>query len=183
MKDLKNFNIPFVGLKEGEHRFEYEINKEFFDFFEYNDFNNSNVNVDISFLKKATMFELEFNFTGWVEVTCDVSNELFQQPIESKLDLIVKFGSEFNNENEEILVLPHSEHTLNVAQYIYEAIVLAVPIKRIHPGIEDGTLKSEVFDRLKEFELKEESEQAEDNQDIDPRWNKLRDILIDKKDA
>lgn len=180
MKDLKDFNISFIGLKEEEHHFEYVINSEFFEFYNYDEFNNSNVKIDLLFLKKTTMFELEFKLSGWVEVACDVTNELFEQPISSDLNLIVKFGSEFNDENEEILIIPHAEHTLNIAQYIYEAIVLAVPTKRIHPGIEDGTLQSEVLEKLKEFEV--DNEEIEGNQDIDPRWNKLKDILIDKKD-
>ena len=128
MKDLKNFDISFVGLKDGTHQFEYIIKKEFFDFFNYDEFSNSKVTVKLSFLKKATMFELSFNFNGWVEVLCDVSGEMFQQPISSAMNLIVKFGDEFNDENEDLLIIPHSDYKLNVSQYIYEAIILTAPI-------------------------------------------------------
>lgn len=179
MKDLKEFDISFVGLKDGVTQFEYLIEKKFFDFFNYEDFYNSKINVGLSFLKKVTMFELEFTFSGWVEIACDVTNELFQQPIESSLNLIVKFGDEFNDENEDFITIPYSDHKLNVAQYIYETIVLALPIKRIHPGVNDGTLHSDVLDKLKELEIKEEKEE-ESNGEIDPRWNKLKNVLIDK---
>ena len=40
MKHLKEFNIQFVGLKEGKHDFEFIIKKAFFDFFEYDEFND-----------------------------------------------------------------------------------------------------------------------------------------------
>ena len=82
MKDLKEFDISFIGLKDGVNHFEYIIENEFFDFFEYDEFYNSNIKVVLSFLKNATMFELNFAFLGWVEVTCDVTNELFKYPIE-----------------------------------------------------------------------------------------------------
>lgn len=184
MKDLKEFDISFIGLKEGLHQFEYVIKKPFFDFFNFNEFNNSNVSVTLSFLKKTTLFELEFFFKGWVEVACDLTNELFQQPVSGNLSLIVKFGNEYNDENEALLILPHSEFKINIAQYIYEAIVLAVPLKRIHPGVLDGSLKSEVLEKLKEFEVKEivdeQTTEQSDVENIDPRWNKLKDILIDK---
>ncbi|UMB60003.1 DUF177 domain-containing protein [Lutibacter sp. A80] len=184
MKDLKKFDISFIGLKDGVHQFEYNIGKEFFDFFNYEEFYNSNVNVSLSFLKKPTLFELEFTFSGSVEVACDITNELFQQPIETSIFLIVKFGDEFNNENEELLIIPHSDYKLNIAQYIYEAIVLAVPIKKVHPGVEDGTLKSEILDKLNEFKIKdnntEENHLDVDSNAIDPRWNKLKSILIEK---
>ncbi|SNR73610.1 YceD family protein [Lutibacter flavus] len=183
MKDLKEFDISFIGLKEGIHQFDYIITKEFFDFFDYDEFNNANINVSLSLLKKANMFELDFVFSGWVEVACDITNELFHQPIETSINLIVKFGNEFNNENEELLIIPYSEFKFNVSQYIYEAIVLGVPLKRIHPGVNDGTLESDVLDKLKELEVKdkeEENQEVDSNKEIDPRWNKLKNILIEK---
>lgn len=179
MNDLKDYDISFIGLKDGSHQFEYVIDKAFFEFFEYEDFYSSKVNVQLDFLKKPTMFELDFHVSGEVEVACDVTNELYFQPIENELNLIVKFGDEFNDENEELLVIPHGEFKLNVAQYIYEAIVLAVPIKKVHPGVEDGTLESEVLERLKEYELSEGVEEIKsvEETETDPRWDKLKNIL------
>jgi len=184
MKDLKEFDISFIGLKEGIHQFEYTIDKKFFDFFNYDEFYDSNVKVVVSFLKNTTIFELDFAFSGWVEVACDVTTELFHQPIEADIHLIVKFGDEYNDENEELLIIPHSENKMNVAQYIYEAIVLAVPIKRVHPGVIDGSLHSEVLEKLKEFEIKDEDQEEEQEEnktkENDPRWNKLKNIQIEK---
>jgi len=184
MKDLKEFDISFIGLKEGIHQFEYTIDKKFFDFFNYDEFYDANVKVMLSFLKNTTIFELDFAFSGWVEVACDVTTELFHQPIVADIHLIVKFGDEYNDENEELLIIPHSENKMNVAQYIYEAIVLAVPIKRVHPGVIDGSLHSEVLEKLKEFEIKDEDQEEEQQEnktkESDPRWNKLKNIQIEK---
>jgi uncharacterized metal-binding protein YceD (DUF177 family) len=184
MKDLKEFDISFIGLKEGIHQFEYTIDKKFFDFFNYDEFYDANVKVMLSFLKNTTIFELDFAFSGWVEVACDVTTELFHQPIAANIHLIVKFGDEYNDENEELLIIPHSENKMNVAQYIYEAIVLAVPIKRVHPGVIDGSLHSEVLEKLKEFEIKDEDQEEEQEEnktkENDPRWNKLKNIQIEK---
>jgi uncharacterized metal-binding protein YceD (DUF177 family) len=179
MEDLKDFDISFVGLKEGNHQFEYLIEKEFFDFFNYDELNDSKIVVNLNFYKKATIFELNFSFSGWVELACDITNELFQEPIKFNNDLIVKFGAAYNDENEELLILPHNEFKVNVSQFIYETIVLSLPLKRVHPGVEDGTLKSEILEKLKELEPKEVKHKSE-NEDIDPRWNKLKNILIDK---
>ncbi len=52
-------------------------------------------------------------------------------------------------------------------------IVLSLPLKRIHPGIEDGTLKSDILNKLKALEPKEEKLNGQE----DPRWNKLKDLL------
>ncbi|MCF8272984.1 MAG: DUF177 domain-containing protein [Flavobacteriaceae bacterium] len=179
MKPLKEFTIPFIGLKIGTHHYDYKIEKSFFDYFEYEDFNDAQVNVDVSLLKNTTLLELNFKISGTVNINCDITNEPFNQNIENEFDLVVNFGEEYNDENIDILILPHGAYEINIQQYIYELIVLAVPIKRIHPGVEDGTLSSDILEKLKELSPKLDDEQKEDK-DIDPRWNTLKKLLTDK---
>jgi uncharacterized metal-binding protein YceD (DUF177 family) len=176
MKQLKAFTIKFVGLKLGENCFEYDVEKTFFDLFEYNEFNDANVKVDVFLNKKTTLMEFNFKASGTVNVNCDLTNEPFDQEISNDFDLVVKFGESYNDENEEILILPHGEYELNIAQYLYELIVLSVPSKRIHPGVEDGSLKSDILKKLEELTPK-----VDDNQEgTDPRWDTLKKLLTDK---
>ena len=177
MKDLKKFNIQFVGLKEGNHLFEYVIDNTFFEAFNFDEFESSSVNVSLKFIKKSTLFELTFSCKGFVEVPCDLTSELYKQNVQSVLPLIVKFGPEFNDENEEILVLPHEAYEFNVAQFIYEMIVLSIPNKRVHPKVLDGTMNSEALNKLKELEIKEEKTVEK----TDPRWDKLKNLITEKK--
>jgi uncharacterized metal-binding protein YceD (DUF177 family) len=177
MRELKNYNIQFVGLKEGKHQFDYSIDNKFFEAFKYDEFTSSSINVSLHFVKKSTLFELNFISEGFVEIPCDVSNELYHQEIDSEMPLVVKFGPEFNDDNEEILILPHEAYEFNAAQFIYEMIVLAVPNKRVHPKILDGTLKSEALNKLKELEIKKEKTAAT----ADPRWDKLKNLITEKK--
>lgn len=182
MRKLAAFTIPFVGLKQGRHEFEYDIDKEFFEHFDYDEFHRSDVKVGLLFEKKPTMMELTFTAAGKVNIDCDLTNEPYDQDIEGILKMVVKFGDEFNDDNEELLIIPHGEFQLNVAQYIYELIVLSVPLKRVHPGVLDGTLSSEMLEKLEELSPKEAGElnDIEDQEDIDPRWNKLKNLLNDK---
>jgi uncharacterized metal-binding protein YceD (DUF177 family) len=179
MKPLKDYIIPFVGLKVGEHHFDYHIDNTFFNYFEYDEFNAVDVKLDLKFEKKPTLLELYFSASGTVNVNCDSTNEPYNQAIDDQFKLVVKFGNEFNNENEEILIVPHGEYEINVSQYIYELIVLAVPAKRIHPGIEDGTLQSEILSKLEELSPNKDKK-TKSPEDIDPRWNNLKKLLTDK---
>lgn len=177
MKMLKEYEISFFGLKEGLHRFEYEVDKEFFEFFKYDEFREAKLFIELEFRKKSNMLELHFAGSGNVRVSCDLSNEPFDLPIEGQLDLVVKFGEHYDDDNDEVLILPHGEHQLNVAQYIYEMMVLAVPSKKVHPGIEDGTLKSDILEKLDELS----PENKKEIEETDPRWDELKKLLIDKK--
>lgn len=186
MNKTKQYLIPFVGLKLGKHHFEYQISNAFFEIFDYDEFKNSDIKVNIVLEKKSTMLELIFKQRGTVNVPCDLTSEDFDLPIEGEMKLLVRFGDVYNSDNEELLILPFGEFEIDVAQYIYEMIVLSVPLRRVHPGIKDGSLKTEALAKLNELILKEEAEveetEVEENKEenIDPRWDKLKQLLTDK---
>jgi len=182
MKQLNEFLIPFIGLKLGKHQFEYQISKSFFDAFDYDDFESCDIKVNVVLEKKNTMLELNFKHKGTVHVPCDLTGEMFDLPIKGKIRVVVQFGEAFNNDNDELLILPHGEHQIDLSQYIYEMIVLSIPLKRVHPGIKDGTLKSEALDKLNELKVKEKKvvDKSKKEEDTDPRWDKLKQLLTDK---
>jgi uncharacterized metal-binding protein YceD (DUF177 family) len=56
------------------------------------------------------------------------------QQIHYKESLDVKFGSKFSEEND-IVIVPEAEGAINVAWFLYEFIVLNIPVKHVHaPG-------------------------------------------------
>lgn len=179
MRPFKAYDIQFIGLKLGQHIYEYDIDNTFFNLFEYDEFNSVNLKTTLKLEKKTTLLELHFLTDGDVNINCDVTNEPYNQPIQSEFNLVVKFGAEYNNENEDILIIPHGSYEINVAQYIYELIVLSIPQKRIHPGVEDGTLDSDILDKLKLLSPKEQDD-TNSNNDTDPRWDTLKKLLTDK---
>ena len=179
MKPLKAFDIQFVGLKIGKHDYKFEIDYKFFEHFEYNEFNDVNVEIVLNLVKKSTFLELNFQASGTINVNCDLTNERYNEQLDSSFDLVVSFGNEYNDDNETILILPHAEYEINVAHYIYELIVLSLPQKRVHPGVEDGTLGSDILKQLEDLSPKS----LEDNnpkEDIDPRWETLKKLITDK---
>ncbi len=175
-----------MGLKLGKHHFEYQISNSFFEAFDYDEFQNSDIKVNLALEKKSTMMELIFKHEGTVNVPCDLTSEDFDLPIEGEMKLIVRFGDAYNNDNEDLLVLPFGEFEIDVAQYIYEMIALSVPLRRVHPGVQDGSLKTEALERLKELVLEKVDDQDKEDkiqdkeENIDPRWDKLKQLLTDK---
>lgn len=170
LKDV--YKIPFKGLKIGEHQFDFQVDRKFFESYKYNEFLDVKAKISVIFTKKNTLLELHFDLNGFVRINCDVSGEEFNQPIDGSMKMIVKFGNEFNNDNEEILIIPHKEYELDISQYLYELIVFSVPPKRIHPKVKDGTLKSIAIEKLEELQNK-------NKENIDPRWEKLKGLIKD----
>lgn len=173
MEQFSEYLIPFIGLKEGLHRFEFKIDNTFFESFDFLDFRDSRIQVILDFEKKTNLLELNFTAKGEVTVPCDVSTELFDLSIDTSLRLVVKFGVEDNFDDHEILILAHGSHQIQVAQFIYEMIVLSLPQKKVHPGIAEGTLKSEILEKLNDLQPQVKPSSI----GTDPRWDKLKDLL------
>jgi len=181
MKVTNEFLIPFIGLKLGKHQFEYQINKKFFEDFSYDEFESCDIKVNVVLEKKSTMLELQFKHKGTIYVPCDLTSEMFDLPIKGKIKLIVQFGEAFNDDNEELLILPHGEHQVDISQYIYEMIALSIPLKRIHPSVKDGTLKTDALDKLNELQVNAKEQKADaKEEETDPRWDQLKKLLTDK---
>ena len=182
MRDLKEFTIPFVGLKLGQHHFDFIIEQKFFEHFEFDEFNKATINLDVLLDKKTTLIEFTLNYTGKLNVNCDVTNEPFDQDIDGSYHFVVKFGDEYNDENEDLLIIPHGSYEVNIQQFIYESIVLGLPAKKVHPGIQDGTLTSDILDKLEELSLKATEDKVDESKEgpTDPRWDSLKKLLNDK---
>ena len=116
MSKSKSFSIKFIGLKDGKHSFQFPLSKSFFESFNYSDFNSADIIIDIELVKKSTILELNFKGSGSVNINCTLTNEPFQYQISSNLDLLVKFGDMYDDENDELLVLPHGSHSIDLDQ-------------------------------------------------------------------
>ena len=178
MKKNTEYVIPFSGLKKGIHEFRYQIDNTFFESFDYDEFNDADIGVVVTLNKTSTVIELACTGTGVVNVDCDLSGEAFNQAISAALNLVIKFGEEYNDDDDEILILPHGQNEVDIAQYLYEMLVLSVPQKRIHPSVLDGSMKSEILDRLEELAP---GESKKDKDETDPIWDELKKLLTDKK--
>lgn len=172
----KDFLIPFTGLKNGKHSFDFKVDGSFFENYNYSDFNHINAEINVLLDKKINIFELHFTSKGFANVPCDVTNQDFDLPIDSEINLVVKFGNVFDNDHDEILVIPYTSHHIDVSQYIYEMIALAIPQKRVHPGVKDGTLDSEALDYL--GYVHEEEGENEDEDDFGGLFNDEDDAIF-----
>jgi uncharacterized protein len=171
---LKQYSIQFASLKPGNYTFEFVVNDKFFENFDESEVKKGEVKIVVELEKQARMLVINFNIEGTVQLVCDRCLDEYTQPLKSEERLIVKLGSEKKEETEEIIVIQEADHTISLAQYFYEYINLALPIKKVHPTDSKGKSQcnKEVIKKLKEHEVKESSEPDKS----DPRWDALRKI-------
>jgi uncharacterized protein len=168
------FTIPVSGLKEGQHTFHFEINDKFFDLFEESEIKEGNLDAILTVEKRLSHLDVVARISGKVRICCDRCLEMLDYPVECENRLIVRFGNEPDDEDPEIITIPRDECELDLSQYLYEYIHLAMPIQRFHPDDSNGnsTCDPAMILKLREHLVGEETKN-------DPRWSELKKLIND----
>jgi uncharacterized protein len=175
LKQLKQFSIPFTGLKLGKHQFEFEIDNSFFDAFEYSLIKKGTLKADVELDKQETMLILNFHITGTTELDCDKCLSLFNAPVDIKERQIVKFAEDdLESDDLEIIMLNKKESEIDVSGMIYEFITVAVPYIKVCEENGEGTqCDREMIARLESLSVGSREEETEETSN-DPRWAALK---------
>ncbi len=173
---IKTFNINFAGLREGKHRFDYHLDKKFLENFEDSLLDDINVDVELLLDKHNNLLELDFKWKGTVAAFCDVCNENFDMPVSGSESIIVKFVNELPEDTDEpeVIYLQLGESFINIALPLYEAIILQIPIRKVHPDDEKGnpTCNQDVLNYLEQIRGDENAEDSDDeNTSV---WDELK---------
>ena len=167
MDKLKPFKIELHGLKEGKNIFNFKLDDSFFDAVESDIVRCGNLDVEMEIDRKSSLFEVMFHIKGDVIVPCDLCLDDMEQPVDTDNGLIVKFGNE-NSEDDDLVTVAEDEGILDVSWFIYEFIVLNIPIKHVHAP---GKCNRDMMKALEEHSATRSG--VEDEDAIDPRWKEL----------
>src|SRR5450759_2273771 len=155
-----SYTILLGGLREGHHTIDFEIDKKFFEKFEESEVKEGSLFANIELDKRSTHLNMIIKVSGSVRVCCDRCLEMFSQPVISENRLLIKFGKSIEDTDPDILSVPIDEYELDLQQQIYEFIILALPIKRVHPADKDGKNACDpvMLKKLEELIIEEEKE-------------------------
>lgn len=130
MKYLKQYRIQFSGLKNGSHDFDFEIDKRFFDEYEYSLVKQGKLKVHVQLEKSDTMLILTFLIEGTVELDCDLCLNEYPENLIINERLFVKFDSDESiaDASEEIIVLSKNDYEIDISTLLYEYINSSLPI-------------------------------------------------------
>ncbi len=178
MKGLREFEIPYVGLKVGVHKFEYDIDGAFFRHFDDAPIHDCRVRVKLEFEKRETFFILNFFIDGSVRTECDRCLVPFDKEIFGDYTCYVKFSDKAAElaDEDEVLFISREETIIDVSQLVYEYILLCLPMQRLgckDPGNEPQCNKEVLKYLVKEGEPKPQATEE------DPRWAALKNIKKD----
>jgi uncharacterized protein len=169
---FREFLLPIGGLSVGIQPYSFDIGREFFALTEASEISDGRVKVALELSKQEGMIALNFVISGEVVVACDRCLDDCPMHIEGEYRLILKYGDHFEEESDEVLIIPLDQHQFDISRLLYEYIILLIPMKRVHADDAHGhpTCNKEVLKRLEELRAPAEP---------DPRWEVLKQIKTD----
>jgi len=192
MGKFSQFKLQLKSMPEGIDREEYHLDKSFFVNMESDGVRDADLTVVLTTNHHAGVYDLQFQITGNITLLCDRCLDDMVLPLETGYHITVKYGEYYNDESDDLLEIPESDNYLNVAYMIYDTVMLAIPIKHVHPLGKCNRAMSAILkkhrahpiddadDESIEDELIDEMEAMVDDPPTDPRWDALKGIADDQ---
>ncbi len=145
MKHNREFEIAWQGLKLGVHEFTFSIGSDFMkEHGAPEEFMDWHAEVKLKFDRQTSFFQLHFDIAGFVTAPCDRCGDDFKLEIWDEFDLLVKLTGDVDDEEEseeeaDIAFIPRSETVLDISKWIYEFVLLSIPIQKLHRDHPDGS--------------------------------------------
>lgn len=183
---LDSYNIQLKTMEIGKSEFEYHLDNEFFGMIGEEEIQKGDIKCKVTVSKTTKQSELNFELEGKVVVECDRCLEEMDQPIKTTGHLIVRFGKEFKDDGDDIVIIPEEQGFINISWFLYEFAALAIPIKHVHPyGLCNKNMSKKLSEHLavdaddvdNDFEIEDEDGSSNDGP-TDPRWDALKKLNV-----
>ena len=176
--------LPIKSVPNGDHDFSFKAGRDVFAAIEGALIENGNLDVLVHVHKMDQMATLDFEISGSIEAQCDICLGKFDYPIDDcQGQITLRFGDHFEEVNEVLYEIDELEESIDLGQWIYEFVVVSLPIRFEHPLDDDGnsTCDPDMLDELDKYLVDESAEvglshKKDDNQ-TDPRWDALKSLL------
>ena len=158
---------------------------DFFRAMESYDVLSAAVNATVDVKRSGDIYELCITVKGELGIPCDRCLDAMEHEVDAEYRVSVKYGEEYNDDADNVIVIAESSNTMNVAGLIFDTIMLTIPIKHVHPeGGCDAAMQAQL-DAHRATIAEEDAEGwsdgegesdnvNDDNFPCDPRWEALR---------
>ncbi|HBJ76387.1 MAG TPA: nucleic acid-binding protein [Porphyromonadaceae bacterium] len=159
------------ALKE-EKRYSFLLGKDFFTTIGNEQYPDGKVGVEVVVKHEGSVFDINFLYSGTIVLICDRCLDTFDFPVSSKSTLKVRLGESYRELEDNLWEVEREKGEVNVMWRMFEDIILSLPIQHIH---KEGECNEKMENILKEHSPEQEVQKGED--EIDPRWEKLKELL------
>lgn len=168
------YQLELLKLPLGNTHYHFDIDRSFFEKIASDEVSDGDISVDLEVRKMADTIEIAIDMVGEVSGVCDRCLGAITLPVDVEETIYVKFGAEFNDEGDDVITVPEEDGVFDISWLLYEYIVLALPVVKVHDEGECDKDMEMIIEQLRPGNKKNE---INGNDEVDPRWAALKNIL------
>ena len=190
---LATFRIPLRGAKQGTDNYEFLLDDDFFREMESIDILGGAVKVSLAVRRANEANYFAIHCQGTIQIVCDRCLEPMDYAVEADYDLAVKYGDEYDDSNDGVLIVPEGDNDLDVAPIVYDTVALSIPLQHVHAEGECDEATWQALQAHTAHDLDDEpdeygtyadedadADQLDNETNIDPRWAELMKLKDNK---
>lgn len=136
------YEVNLATLPIGENGYDFSVDTEFFKIRENPEVTDSDVQVHVDIVHKNDAYYCTLKARGMMQIPCDRCLEPMNHPIDEEYPLTIKYGSEYDDSDDGIIVLPESQAVFDFAPVISDMLLLTIPMRHVHaPGECDPSME------------------------------------------
>lgn len=171
MEALTAYVIPVSSMQNGRNELDFRADWRFFRHFEDSPVQQGQFEIKVIFDKYLDHWHLFFQVSGEMDTECDRCLASISLPVSGNFELYVYFETEQSEtrESADMIFVPRETTQLDIAQFIYEFIVLSVPVSKRYEcqSAPNPPCDTEMLSRLR---------QQEEQQQENVQWDVLKNI-------
>ncbi|MBO4582068.1 MAG: DUF177 domain-containing protein [Bacteroidales bacterium] len=173
---FKQFDINIASLKNGKHDFDMQVDKTFFEKHVNEDITDANVLIKLMVSCEDNIVNMDFDMQGYLVSTCDICLEEMHISVSKHDKLILKkVDTPRTSDDEDIVFITEKDYKFNVEQYIYEYLMVAIPIRKEHSNKNDNDRCNPLM-----LELIQKNQEQSQEPHYDSRWDALKKIKLEE---
>lgn len=153
---LPQFKVQLAGRPDGRYEQDFVCDTQFFRDMENDEVAGADIAVHLDMEKKNDAFRLSFSCRGEMSIPCDRCLEPMDHHVDTAYTLTVRYGDDYDEVSDDLLVIPWSDAALDVSGIIYDTVMLTVPLRHVHP---DGGCDQEMAAMLGRHSSGQEDEE------------------------
>lgn len=111
---------------------DYTLDTAFFQAMEQPDVTGAEVRVHLDVDHKNDAYYCRFKAEGKLFIPCDRCLEPMTWPVSLEEELTVKYGEEYDDSTDGVLVIPQNDTHLDLAPLLCDMMLLSIPMRHVH---------------------------------------------------
>lgn len=133
MGDNAAYKVNLGSLTEGKHGYDFVVDTAFFRRLEDAEVIDADVMAHLDVDYHNGVYDCAFTLKGMIHIPCDRCLDAMEHPINTSYHVSVKYGEEYDDSGDDVLIIPDTEMYLDVAYMLHDTVVLTIPMRHVHP--------------------------------------------------